>query len=112
MKADVSVVNMSLAPHLFFLGETRNGFEMLEGGSGVMWCYVTALPALHWSRSDLISIYVKLLTIHMFTRTHMIHWLCLYKHAMPLHLLLCGEAHKARLIPADRYPTLWQALTL
>lgn len=97
---------------VFFLGETRNGFEMLEGGSGIMWRYVTALPALHRSRSDLISISVKLLTIHTFTRTHTIYWLCLYKHAMRLHLR-CVERHiKRGWFPQTDTPTLWQALTL
>lgn len=61
-EADVSVVKMSLSMDLIFVtGETRNGLEMLEGGSD--WetkkgHYSTACSsvALHWSWSDLIYI--------------------------------------------------------
>lgn len=50
-----------------------------------MWC-ITDLLVLHWSQSHLISIHEKLLTIQVFTHTHMIYWPCLRKHGLHLHL--------------------------
>lgn len=103
----------------FVTGETRTGLEMLEDGSkfGNEEGPLQRCLQLCGSPLDVVRSYLHLLEIadkthlHDYTCTHVITSLCLYIHAIQVHLC-CGEAYKIKLIAADRHLTLWHALTL